>query len=319
MKVPVGKEDAIVVALGGNAILPKKSDGSFGEQKATTRLTMRAVARLIADGHKLILTHGNGPVVGNIVIRNEAAAAQIPAMPLDVCVADSMGGIGYMIQQVLRNELRSLGIERDVITLITQVEVDLHDPAFRNPTKPIGPFYTEQQAEKLQRKKGWKMVEDAGRGWRRVVPSPMPIRIIEGDAVKRIVDAGPVVVAVGGGGIPVGSGAEGNLEGLEAVIDKDRTGFLLAQATGASIFAILTGVEKVAIDYGKPEQRDLDSFTTAEARRWLESGQFPPGSMGPKIEAAIAFLERGGKGVLITSVDNLYEGIKGDAGTWITP
>ncbi|MBN1824611.1 MAG: carbamate kinase [Candidatus Eisenbacteria bacterium] len=319
MKVFVEKEDTIVVALGGNAIIPKKSDGTLTEQKETTRLTMRAVARLIAEGHRLVLTHGNGPVVGNIVIRNEAAASQIAPMPLDVCVADSMGGIGYMIQQVLHNELRSLGIERDVITLITQVEVDLHDPAFRKPTKPIGPFYTEQQAEKLQRKKGWKMVEDAGRGWRRVVPSPKPIRIIEGEAVRAMVNAGPVVIAVGGGGIPVGAGAEGRLDGLEAVIDKDRTGFLLARATGAKIFAILTGVEKVAIDYGKPEQRDLDSFTTAEARRWLEEGQFPPGSMGPKIEAAIAFLERGGKGVLITSVDNLYDGIKGTAGTWITP
>jgi carbamate kinase len=319
MLVPVEKGDRIVVAVGGNALICSKSGGTIAEQRETTRLTMRSVARLITAGHSIVLTHGNGPVVGNIVIRNEAAASRIPPMPLDICVADSCGGIGYMIQQELFGELRALGDPRSVVTLITQVEVDPEDPAFRRPTKPIGPFYQAGEVEALRREKGWVIAEDSGRGYRRIVPSPKPVAIVEADVVRSVVDLGAVVIAVGGGGIPVWRKEDGRLEGVEAVIDKDRAALLLARAVGAKIFAILTAVEKVGIRFGLPDQLDLDRMTVSEARRYLAAGEFPAGSMGPKIESAIAFLEDGGKGVLVTSVDRLIEGVEGRAGTWILP
>ncbi len=319
MCVEITVNDPIVVAIGGNAIIDPKSRGTLGEQKETTTGTLRAVAQLIAAGHTIVITHGNGPIVGNIVIRNEAAADRIPPMPLDVCVADSCGGIGYMLQQILQNELRALGLKKDVITLITQVEVDIADPSFRKPTKPIGPFYDAAEMETLKREKGWEMIEDSGRGYRRVVPSPMPVSLLEGKLVRSVVEMGAVVIAVGGGGIPVRKDDHGVLEGVEAVIDKDRAALLLARAVGARFLALLTAVPKVAIRFGKEDQRDLDRITVAEAKRYGKQGEFPPGSMGPKIEAAISFLERGGKGVLITSVDQLLEGVACRAGTWIVP
>ncbi|MFH1679105.1 MAG: carbamate kinase [Candidatus Eisenbacteria bacterium] len=319
MVVPVEKSDRIVVAIGGNAIIGPSSGGTIGEQRKTTRVTMRAVAELIAAGHPIVLTHGNGPVVGNIVIRSEAAADQIPPMPLDICVADSCGGIGYMIQQILAGELRALGVNRPVVTLITQVEVDQNDPAFQRPTKPIGPFYPADRVDSIRREKGWEMAEDSGRGFRRIVPSPKPVAIVEAEVIRSLVDAGTVVIAVGGGGIPVRRREDGRLAGLEAVIDKDRAALLLARAVGARIFANLTAVRKVAIRFGRPDQLDLDRISLSDAKRYLAEGEFPAGSMGPKIEAAIAFLEAGGKGVLVTSIDRLREGIEGREGTWILP
>lgn len=319
MNLVVETSDPIVVAVGGNAIIDPKSRGTLDEQKETTRVTMRAVARLIASGNTVVITHGNGPIVGNIVIRNEAVAERIPAMPLDVCVADSCGGIGYMVQQILANELLALGVERSVITLITQVEVDLADPAFRNPTKPIGPFYREGEVEALRREKGWNMIEDSGRGWRRVVPSPKPVRVVEGELVRSLVETGAVVIALGGGGIPVRRDPEGRLEGVEAVVDKDRSAVLLARDVGAKVLAVLTAVPQVAVRFGKPDQRFLDRMTLSEAKGHYDAGEFPAGSMGPKIESAIRFLEGGGKGVLVTSVGRLLEGVTGRDGTWIVP
>ncbi|MFH1277781.1 MAG: carbamate kinase [Candidatus Eisenbacteria bacterium] len=319
MSFAVETSDSIVVAVGGNALIDPKSRGTLAEQKETTRVTMRAVARLIAAGHRVVITHGNGPIVGNIVIRNEAASDRIPPMPLDVCVADSCGGIGYMVQQILANELLALGVERSVITLITQVEVDLADPAFQRPTKPIGPFYRKEEVDVLRREKRWNMIEDSGRGWRRVVPSPKPVRIVEGELVRSLVETGAVVIAVGGGGIPVRRDADGRLEGVEAVVDKDRAAVLLARDVGATILAVITAVPKVAIRFGKPDQRNLDRLSLAEAKTYHEAGEFPAGSMGPKIESAIRFLEGGGRGVLVTSVSLLLEGITGRDGTWIVP
>lgn len=319
MVYPVEPNDRFVVAVGGNALIGPASGGTIGEQRTLTRVSMHAVARLIEAGFSVVLTHGNGPVVGNIVIRNEAAASRIPPMPLDICVADSCGGIGYMIQQELIGELGALGLRKSVITLVTQVEVDPADPAFQRPTKPIGPFYAAEEAEALRREKGWVVVEDSGRGYRRVVASPTPLSIVEAEVVRQVVDLGAVVIAAGGGGIPVRRGEDGRLHGVEAVIDKDRAALLLADVVGAKIFVILTAVEKVSIRFGKKDQLDLDRMSLAEARRLLAGGEFPAGSMGPKIEAAIAFLERGGRGVLVTSVDRLMEGVEGRTGTWILP
>lgn len=309
----------IVVALGGNSIVPASKQGTIEEQMEMTRTTMVHIADLIEQGHLVVITHGNGPVVGNIVIRNEAARRLVPPMPLDICVADSKGGIGYMLQQVLQNELRARGIDKDAFTIITQVMVDATDPAFQNPTKPIGPFYERAEAEQLARDKGWSIVEDCGRGYRRVVPSPLPLEIVEWRAIERAVDTGAVVIAVGGGGIPVVRRADGSLHGVEAVIDKDWASSVLAGELHADLLVILTEVEKVAIRYGKPDQVDLDVMTVEEARRYLAAGEFPAGSMGPKMEAAIDFLEGGGREVIITRPELLSEAITGKRCTRVVP
>jgi carbamate kinase len=308
---------SVVVSLGGNAILPSNRAGTIGEQFLVTQKTLRGVVGLVHD-HRVVLTHGNGPIVGNILIRNEAARDQVPPMPLDVCGADSQGGIGYMIQQTLRNLLHEQGLDREVATIVTQIVVDPDDPAFRSPTKPIGPFYDEQQARELERTKGWKLVQDAGRGWRRVVPSPKPRRIVELPTIRSLHDAGHVVVASGGGGIPVVEASDGSLQGVEAVIDKDATAVVLAHALGAEILMTVTAIDRVAIDFGKPTQQWIDSMSLDQARRHLKDGQFPAGSMGPKIEAAIWFLEKGGKGVCVSSPGMIHEALQGRAGTWIT-
>ena len=308
----------IVVALGGNSIVPVAKQGTIREQIDLTMATMAHVASLIGQGHLVVVTHGNGPVVGNIVVRNEMAKKVIPPMPLDVCGADSEGGIGYMIQQALQNQLRKMGLDKDVFTIITQVMVDPNDPAFKNPTKPIGPFYKRREAEAIAREKGWSIVEDSGRGYRRVVPSPMPLEIVEWRAIERAINSGAIVIAVGGGGIPVVRSPDGILRGVEAVIDKDRASSVLAMELHAQMLMILTEVEKVATGYGRPDQRDLDHMTVAEAREYLARGEFPQGSMGPKIEAAIEFLEGGGEEVIITRPELLSEAVRGKRCTIMT-
>jgi carbamate kinase len=308
-----------VITLGGNAILPARGTGTFEEQLSITRATMEPIARLVKEGVTVVLSHGNGPIVGNILIRNEAVRDQIPPMPLDVCGADSEGGIGYMMQQALQNELRRLHLDRMVVTLVTQVVVDERDPAFRRPTKPIGPFYTQERARTLAREKGWTVVEDAGRGYRRVVPSPKPLEIVEIDAVRKLVGEGMIVIAAGGGGIPVSRQWDGALHGVEAVIDKDLASSLLGRLLGVEMLVIVTGVDKVALRFGKPEQRDLTAASASELERWLGEGHFPPGSMAPKIQASIEFVRNGGSSVVITSPEKVREALEGRAGTKILP
>lgn len=308
----------VFITLGGNAILPARGTGTFEEQCAITRTTMQPIAALIQGGAQVVLSHGNGPIVGNILIRNEAARDQVPPMPLDVCGADSQGGIGYMMQQILQNELRRLGLgDRVVTTLVTQVLVDERDPAFRRPTKPIGPFYSQERAKLLAREKGWTIVEDSGRGYRRVVASPRPLEVIEIAAVRELVEGGTTVIAVGGGGIPVTRQWDGSLHGVEAVIDKDLAGSLLARLLGCEQLVIITGVDQVALDFGKPEQRPIAEATPDELARWMEAGQFPPGSMGPKIQCAIEFVRGGGREAVITSPANLIDALAGKTGTRI--
>lgn len=314
----MGRARTMVIALGGNSIIPAGKQGTIEEQIELTNATMEHVADIIREGHLVVLTHGNGPVVGNIFLRSEMAKEIIPPMPLDVCGADSEGGIGYMLQQSLQNKLRQMGVEKDVITIITQVVVDADDPAFDNPTKPIGPFYTSEEAGYIAKAKGWTIIEDSGRGYRRVVPSPRPREIVEFKAIKHAIDSGAIVIAVGGGGVPVVRDDEGNLHGVEAVIDKDRASSVLAGQIGADVLFLLTQVEKVALDFGKPGQSDLDTLRVDEARKHLDDGQFPPGSMGPKVESAIAFLEAGGEEAVITRPELLAEALKGRRCTRIT-
>lgn len=316
---PIDGTKIMVIALGGNSIIPAGRHGTIGEQIRLTEATMFHVAHLIKAGHLIAVTHGNGPVVGNIFIRGEMARDVIPPMPLDVCGADSEGGIGYMMQQALQNQLRSMGIDKDVYTIITQVIVDPDDPAFKEPTKPIGPFYTQGEAEKIAGEKGWTVIEDSGRGYRRVVPSPKPVAIVERRAIERAIDTGAIVIAVGGGGVPVVQREDGSLRGVEAVIDKDHASSVLARQLKAQILIMLTEVEKVALNFGTPGQQDLDKLTVSQARRHLNEGQFPPGSMGPKIEAAIEFLEAGGEQVIITKPELLSEALKGRRCTAIVP
>jgi len=312
-----GLPKSILITLGGNAILPARGTGTFDEQSAITRLTMQPIAELIRDGVQVVLSHGNGPIVGNILIRNEAARDQIPPMPLDVCGADSQGGIGFMMQQALQNELRRVSVDRTVVTLVTQVVVDERDPAFRRPTKPIGPFYSQDRARLLAKEKGWTVVEDAGRGWRRVVASPRPLEVVEIAAIRKLVAEGVIAIAAGGGGIPVARQWDGSLHGVEAVIDKDLASSLLARLLGCEMLCIVTGVDRVALNYGKPDQRDLDCATAEELSRYAAEGHFPSGSMGPKIQAAIEFVRGGGREVVITSPAKVLEALQGKGGTRI--
>ncbi len=308
-----------VIALGGNAIIPKSGSGTIEEQRELTSATMKQVAQFILSGRNVVLTHGNGPIVGNIMERNEAVKDHIPPMPLDICGADSQGGIGYMIQQSLLNELQALGTRRNVVSVVSQVIVDEKDDAFNNPTKPIGPFYYREKAEELKKTKGWEMREDADRGgYRRVVPSPKPIEIVELDAIMELMKAGVIVIAVGGGGIPVVK-RDGKLFGVEAVVDKDRAAALLARMVGAERLIILTSVPEVYIGFGGDEQKPIRSMTASEAKKLYEKGEFPPGSMGPKIEAAIDFLANGGKEVIISEPTMLIAACNEGAGTHIFP
>ena len=305
-----------VVAVGGNSLTKAGQRGTIPEQFANARETCKHVAEMLERGYEIVITHGNGPQVGNILLRAEMASVVLPPLPLDTCGADSQGGIGYMLQQVLGTELRRRGVEKDVVTVLTQVVVDPADPAFASPSKPIGPFYTEEDAQRKRDEEGWTIAADANRGWRRVVPSPMPVRVIEIKAIETLLRARCVVIAVGGGGIPVIED-DGGLRGVEAVIDKDHASRLLANAIGAGLLVISTDVERVALHFGTEEETPLDTVTAAEAKRYLAEGHFPPGSMGPKIRAGIDFLESGGEEVIITSPESLGRALDGKTGTRI--
>ena len=308
----------IVIALGGNALQEAGKPATAEAQLEVVEKTSEYIADIIGEGYKVIIAHGNGPQVGRIVLQNEYATPVSPAMPFDVCGAMSQGYIGYHIQQGLTKVLRSRGNKSEVATVVTQVLVDRNDPKFKNPSKPIGPFYTEEEAKKIADEKGYVMKEDAGRGWRRVVASPMPVEIEELSAVKCLVDNGFVVVTVGGGGIPVIRNDKGELEGTAAVIDKDLASEKLAEDLDADALVILTAVEKVSINYKKPDQKDLDKLTVSEARKYMAEGQFAPGSMLPKVEAAVKFAEsKPGRTSLITLLEKAKDGIEGKTGTRI--
>lgn len=307
-----------VVAFGGNALVRRGEQGEIRQQVGHIRESVKGLPCLLERGYALLITHGNGPVVGHLLLQSEAARDLVPPLPLDVCDADTEGGIGYLIQQTLANELRGKG-ERSVVSLITQIVVDPCDPAFKDPTKPVGPFYSAREAEELERSKGWLLVDDAGRGYRRVVPSPQPLEVVEEEAIRILLVNGTVVIAAGGGGIPVIRTADGALRGVEAVIDKDRASSLLARRLGARLLIILTAEEYVYRRFRRPEQRPIPVINVATARELLEAGEFPPGSMAPKIEAAIEFLEGGGEEVLITLPERLADALEGQTGTRILP
>ena len=310
-----------VVAIGGNALIRDGQRGTIAEQYDNASETARHIAALVAEGWGIVVTHGNGPQVGFILLRSELvpADAPIPKLSLEMSVADSQGGIGHILSQALLNELTDRGLPDRVVCVLTHVVVDKDDPAFASPTKPIGPPYTAEQAEETSAREGWVMVEDSGRGYRRVVASPEPIRIVEGAQIRALVDAGFVVIAVGGGGVAVVETAPGRYTGVEAVIDKDRASALLAASLEIPLLVLSTGVEQVAVHFRQPDERWLDRITVSEAAGYLADGEFPRGSMGPKVEAAIRFLERGGEEVLITSPASLEKAIRGETGTRIVP
>lgn len=310
----------MVVSIGGNVIIGRDDIGVIEEQLKNADAACGYISRLVAEGGNVIITHGNGPVVGNIVLRNEAAREIIPPMPLYICDADSEGGIGFLIQQSLYNRLRLYGCNKEVVAVVTQVIVDKDDPAFSNPTKPVGPFYTKLEAEGLKRIRGWVMAEDSNRGFRRIVPSPKPVRIVEAGVIRRLSEEGVIVIAAGGGGVPVVEGADGTLNGVDAVVDKDLATSLLAIEAGSEVFVNLTQVDRVYLNFGKPNQIGLSEVSVLDAKKYLADGEFAPGSMGPKVEAAIEFLEaRGGVGkeVIITTPELLEEALAGKAGTRI--
>ncbi len=308
-----------VVAFGGNALLRPEDRGTQEEQIARAKQAARWLAEIVRAGYKLIVVHGNGPQVGNILIQAEEASTKIPPQSIDVAVAQTEGSIGFMLQQAMRNRLESIGLDGEVATVLTEVEVDPGDIAFKRPSKPVGPFFTRYRAEALERDLGWTMREDSGRGWRHVVPSPRPLRILNVKTIGHMIESAAVVVAAGGGGIPVVRGRDGQWRGIEAVIDKDFSSSLLAKDLNADLFLILTNVAQVSIDFGKPAQKQLHRMTVTEAEKHFASGQFPPGSMGPKIEAAIQFVKSSGKDVLITDVEHVREAVAGNDGTLITP
>ena len=308
-----------VIAFGGNALLRPEDRGTYEEQIARAKQASRWLAEIVRHDYKLIVVHGNGPQVGNILVQAEEASTKIPPQSLDIAVSQTEGAIGFMLQQAIRNRLESIGHPAQVATILTEVEVDPTDIAFKRPTKPIGPFFTRYRAEALERDFGWTMREDAGRGWRHVVPSPKPVRILNLETIAHMLDTADVVIAAGGGGIPVVRGRDGQWRGIEAVIDKDFASARLAADLKADVYVILTGVAQVSIDFNKPTQRALERMTIAEAEKHLADGQFPPGSMGPKIEAAIQFVRGSGKDVLITDVEHVRDAIDGKGGTWITP
>jgi len=303
-----------VVAIGGNSITKAGQRGTIPEQYENARETSRHIAGMLERGYDVVVTHGNGPQVGNILMRAEMASSVLPILPLDTCVADSQGGMGYMIQQVLGDELKSRGIDKTVVTVLTQVVVDVGDPAFGKPSKPIGPFYTKEEAERKRDDEGWDVIEDSNRGWRRVVPSPMPKRVVESRAIKALLDVGCVVIAAGGGGIPVIEEGK-KLKGVEAVIDKDHASRLLANEIGAQLLLVSTDVEQVALNFGKEDETRLFAMTVPDAEKYYEEGHFAPGSMGPKILAGIAFLKGGGGEFIITSPEAIGRTLDGETGT----
>ncbi len=311
------KNKLALIAFGGNAMLTSDQKGTAREQYKNAKKAAALMVDIVKKGYELIIVHGNGPQVGNILLQMEAAANIVPPLPLDVCDAMTEGSMGYMLERALVNELRKQSIDKEVSTILTQVIVDKEDKAFRNPTKPIGPFYNDFRAKKLKRENRWEMVEDAGRGFRRVVPSPKPIDIVPKKAIRALVEKGVIVVAAGGGGIPVFINSLGYVEGVEAVIDKDFASSLISKEAGVDLFIILTGVDRVVENFGKPNEKPLKKLTIAKAEKMLEEGQFPPGSMGPKISAAIEYIKGGGNEVLITSAEKLRSALIGRSGTRI--
>jgi carbamate kinase len=310
-----------VVAIGGNALVSDNDHASINDQFTAARQLAVSLRTMAADGWRLVVTHGNGPQVGFILRRSDLVAElapEIPRLNLDLCVADSQGGIGYILSNALLNEWRAARLPGRVTAMVTHTAVSPSDPAFERPTKPIGSFYSEEEARQLERTEGWAMVEDSGRGWRRVVPSPRPLRILELEAVSALLREGFTVIAGGGGGIPVVEEDDGSLRGIEAVIDKDFASALMASALDVDLLVITTGVPQVAIDFGTPHQRFIDAMGVSELERHLADGQFPPGSMGPKMEAALQFLRAGGREVLITSPDRLGAALAGRTGTRLT-
>lgn len=308
----------VVVALGGNAITRPGDDGSVAADYANLKRSLRSITELVRRGYEVVLTHGNGPQVGNQMIRVELARGQAPDLPLDVMVADLQGGLGYMIERVLRNKFLRQGIDKHLCVLLTLVEVRGDDPALQRPSKFVGPFFEESQVEDLVRQRGWMMKEDKGRGWRRVVASPDPVAIVEKDLIETLIEAGALVIVTGGGGIPVRRTSAGLYKGVEAVVDKDLASAVLANEIHAPELFILTGVDRVKLHFGTPEEESLESMTVEEARRYLDEGHFPAGSMGPKIEAACRFVENGGERALITDIFALDQALAGRTGTWIT-
>jgi carbamate kinase len=309
-----------VVAIGGNSLIKDKMHQSVRDQYIAAGETCWHIAGMIREGWDVAITHGNGPQVGFILRRSELASHELHEVPLDVCGADSQGAIGYALQQNLYNDFARLGMDKHAVTVITQTEVDPEDPAFANPSKPIGSYMDEGQATRRREEEGWSVVEDAGRGWRRVVPSPQPRRIVEEDVIRSLLAQGVVTISVGGGGIPVVADADGNLQGIAAVIDKDRASSLLASRLPAELFLISTSVEKVALRFGTPEQEWVDRMTLSQARTYLEEGiHFAKGSMAPKIEAAVSFVERTGGTAVITDPDDVERALAGETGTRIVP
>lgn len=308
-----------VIAIGGNSLIKDKAHASVQDQYIAIDETTDVIAKMVKAGWNVAIAHGNGPQVGFILRRSELAAHELHEVPLDVCGADTQGSIGYALQQNLQNDLKDMGIDKPVATVVTQVLVSADDPAFQNPTKPIGSFMEQPQAMKRQDDDGWDVVEDAGRGWRRVVASPLPERIVEEEAVKTLINAGMVVITVGGGGIPVVADENGHLKGVPAVIDKDFASALLANRIGAELFIVSTAVEKVALNFGKPNEEWVDHMSLADAKKYLAEGtHFAKGSMAPKIQAVINFLQRGGKEAIVTDPDNLERALNGETGTHFT-
>ncbi len=305
----------IVVALGGNAILQRGEKGTAEEQRDNVRVTAEQIASLIKDGYRVVVTHGNGPQVGGILIQNELARDKVPAMPMDICGAESQGMIGYMMQMYIRNALRKRGLDIPVATVVTQTLVRKDDPAFKNPTKPVGPFRDLPYAKTRQDVFGEKWIEDSGRGWRRVVPSPDPESIVEAASIKALVDEGHVVISVGGGGIPVVEDWDGSLVGVEAVIDKDLGAERLATAVGADTLVILTDVNGAAVNFGTPAEKWLEEIPYDELGKYEREGHFKKGSMGPKIRAVMRFVEHGGKEGVISSLDRVLDAVNGKTGT----
>lgn len=309
-------DEPLLLAIGGNSLIRTGQRGTVDEQMGNALLTSRFIAALVSEGHPVVITHGNGPQVGAQLLRAEIASSQVYGMPLDACVASTQGEMGYILQNTLRTALRERGITIPVVSLLTQVVVDRNDPAFGQPNKPIGPFYSREIALQKEHEFGWRIIEDAARGYRRVVPSPIPIDIVEVDVIASCIRQGMVVIAVGGGGIPVVL-QDGHFVGVEAVIDKDRASALLAKELHLSRFIISTDTDRVYLHYKKPEQRPLERLSLGEAIRYHRDGEFPPGSMGPKIEASIDFLSNGGREVIITNPEHLLDAVHGTAGTHI--
>jgi carbamate kinase len=311
------KRKIAVIAFGGNAILPKSQRGLQSEQMRNAKKAAQLMIHVVKKGFDLIIVHGNGPQVGNLLIQMEEAITKIPPFSLEICDAMTEGSMGYMLEKAIINELRKNSLDKEVATLITQVIVDKDDPAFDNPTKPIGPFYSKYRAQMLVREKKWDMIEDAGRGYRKVVPSPRPIDVVPKKVLHELVHSGSIVIAAGGGGIPVIINGRGLFQGVEAVIDKDYASSLIAREVQADLFVILTNIERVCLNYGTPEEEPLPVIDIMKAQKYLDEGQFPPGSMGPKIRAAIEYIQNGGKEVLITDAGHLKAALINRSGTKI--